>query len=76
MKTKPECSKEVGAVWRDWLVGQTITVRAGGATFEARISGRLNRFATLTILPHGGAYEAAWETVQRASDNGTPIIVA
>lgn len=50
--------------------------RIGGATVIARLTGRLNRFATLTMPGQGGCwvtFEVAWETVVSCLNRSRPV---
>ena len=53
------------AVTRGQIANQHTGARCTLDSKPATISGRLNQFATVSILPDGPAVEFAWETVSR-----------
>lgn len=54
-----------------------VTVNAGGRVYPATVTGRLNRFATVSFQLHGlrVSYEFAWPTVQSAVNGGQALKV-
>jgi hypothetical protein len=44
-----------------------------GQTLKAKLSGRLNRFATVMVYDHPWSGEFAWETIADCLNRGVPL---
>ena len=52
-----------------------VQVRIGKRTYPAQVSGRLHRFAWVTIRETGARFEYAWATIANALNNDRPLTV-
>jgi hypothetical protein len=52
-----------------------VQVESGGVIYEGIVSGRLNQFATVTIIVKGipARFEYAWATIASSLTSGRPL---
>lgn len=60
---------------KDQLPDVTIRYADYPTTYPASVSGRLNRFATVTRIDNGMQWEFSWEAVTRAVNTGRSLLV-
>lgn len=65
---------------KELLPDMTVDLGDKRGRVSARVTGRLNRFATVSPLNHDGHtyglhYQVSWATVTRCVVSGTPLLV-
>jgi hypothetical protein len=60
---------------KDLLPDVKVATDSGNRKFIGKVSGRKNRFATVTVYTYGltSSYEVSWPTVARAYNNNSAI---